>query len=124
MYVNGKILSEPSQQNGVHVQQTYIDEIGAVLSGRQRSNTVRIRFTPSTITINTDYRLQWDINTRLQVGNVGVNVDGRMATITLQKGIEFTVIRYAATRNQPSFLGFHLNEGSGLSRNVQGIVGK
>ena len=124
MHINGKIITKTSQQNGVQMQQTYIGEIGGVFSRSRRGNAVRMRFTPSGITINTEYSLQWDIKTTLQVDDVGIKVDGRMATVSIRRGIEFTVIRHEANKDKPSFMGFYMNEGSELSQDAQGLIGK
>ena len=84
-------------------------------------------FTPSTITVNINHRIQWGRKTTLQLGPLHIAVDGRQATVTLGEGIGFTVVRHKmppSNKEKPSFMGFFMNDGSGLSDGAQGLIGK
>ncbi|XP_038068542.1 uncharacterized protein LOC119737937 [Patiria miniata] len=125
VYINGKIITNLVQEHGVQKQETYIGEIGAVFSGQRRdASPVKIRFTPSRIVVNANHTMLWEARSTLRLGEVSVKVDRRAASVTLRKGVEFTVTRYEANRDKPSFLGFYLNGGAELSTSARGLVGQ
>ena len=87
-------------------------------------SAVRMRFTPSRITINANHTLLWDARSTLRLEDVGIRVDRRTAVVSVKRGVEFTVMRYAASRDKPSFMGFYLNGEDELSRGADGLVGE
>ncbi|XP_022107830.1 uncharacterized protein LOC110988530 [Acanthaster planci] len=127
VYINGKLITNLVQESGVQKQETYIGEIGAVFTGQRRGSaryTVKVRFTPARIVVNANHTMLWDAKSTLRLGEVGVKVDRRAATVSLRKDVEFTVARYTANRDRPGFLGFYLNGGAELSTGAKGLIGQ
>ncbi|XP_033646860.1 uncharacterized protein LOC117306366 isoform X1 [Asterias rubens] len=126
LFINGKIIAKSSPKSK-QKERTYIGEIGGIYSPPKSTGVYEMWFTPSTITVNINHRIQWGRKTTLQLGPLHIAVDGRQATVTLGEGIGFTVVRHKmppSNKEKPSFMGFFMNDGSGLSDGAQGLIGQ
>ncbi|XP_038066966.1 uncharacterized protein LOC119736992 [Patiria miniata] len=136
LFINGRIIAKPlskkekQQPKKKQKQRTYIGEIGVVYtpSAPGSGSESEMWFNPSAITVNANHTLPWGSKRTVRLGGVRVRLDGRLATVWLgTKGIKFTVVRHKmppSNRDKPSFMGFFLNDGSGLSDGAQGLIGQ
>ena len=118
--MNGLIVGK-QKSNSAKQERTYFGRIAVILPH------VTVIITPNKIMVNKTVH-RWRLNTKITSGGATVDIHRkRSVTVSLGRGIAFTVVRHKVGKNHPfkvDFLGFYVENGSGLSKEAHGLIGK
>ncbi|XP_033119583.1 uncharacterized protein LOC117118951 [Anneissia japonica] len=128
IFVNALLIGEDQVHETAKHRKTYFGQIAFVKDPPNDPYSIYsdILINPSEIIINNEIRLHWRKSRNLKIRDISVKVYGEHANVTLAPGVNFVVRRHVPkdNLNKPVYLGIYMEDASGFSDGVHGIMGQ